>query len=207
LSEKILITIDRDLIHEYNIYYLKNHPTAKNIPFAKKVTEKLYNNDGSPKLTKSKKQATKIRARKKSEYEKEDALYGMMSLNDLLVIQNRMTMNGIKEKWGDLGVWIAKKYELEGKLISNSLVEFRVFSETKANKDLDNLAAGVKFLVDGLFVKSEMYIDDNYTHINPLIIVGEYDKVLPRTEIRISIFDDKIKDVYEKTLLHINNFK
>lgn len=130
----------------------------------------------------------------------------MMSLNDLLVINDRLAMNGVKEKWGALGQWIAEEFKLSNLQISNSLVEFRIFGETKANRDLDNISAGIKFLNDGLFVKSKMYIDDNLNHINPLVIVGEYDKELPRTEIRISIFDNEVKDVYEKMKIHIKNW-
>ena len=130
-----------------------------------------------------------------------------MSLNEVLVINNRITMNQKKDKWGQLGIWIAKKYNLDNLQISNSVVEYKVFSETQAKKDNDNISGGIKFLNDGLFVKSKMYIDDNYNHINPLIINLDVDKEHPRTEIRISTFDDNIKDVYEKVKIHIDNFK
>ena len=158
-------------------------------------------------MTKGKNQVTKKISVTKAEYEISDCMYGTMSLNELLVINNRMTMNQKKEKWGELGVWIAKKYDFDNLKISNSIVEFRIYGETKAKRDLDNLAGGIKFLNDGLFVKSNMYIDDNYNHINPLIIVGDYSKEHPRTEIRISVFDDTVKDVYEKMAIHIDNFK
>lgn len=206
MTDKILITIDKELIHRYNLEYLKKHPRSRNVPFAKKLTVKLKNKDGTPQLTKGGNQKTKTTTRTKDNYSIDDCLYGMMSLNELLVINNRMTMNGIKDKWGKLGEWIAKEFKLDNLQISNSLVEFRIYGETKASRDLDNISAGIKFLNDGLFVKSKMYIDDNYNHINPLITVGDYDKNLPRTEIRISIFDDEIKDVYEKMRIHIENW-
>jgi len=116
-------------------------------------------------------------------------------------------MNGKKTSWGELGEWIAAKYNLTKLNLSNSMMEYRVYGETKANRDLDNISAGIKFLNDGLCVKSGFYIDDNYNHINPLLIVGNYDKDEPRTEIRISVFDDKLKDVYEKMRIHIENFR
>lgn len=189
------------------MHYKKTHPKSRNVPFAKKITKKLLNKDGSPKLTKGGNKKTKTKARSWKDYDINSCLYGTMSLNQLLVINNRMTMNGIKKKWGDLGEWIAEEYGLVDKQIKNSLVEFRIYGETKAKRDLDNLAAGIKFLNDGLFVKSKMYIDDNYKHINPLIIVGDYDKYNPRTEIRITTFDNEIKDVYEKTQLHIKKWQ
>lgn len=131
----------------------------------------------------------------------------MMSLNELLVIPDRFMMNGVKEKWGLLGKWIAKEKGLENLGIKNSLMEYRIYSETNAAKDLDNIAAGIKFLNDGLLVSSGMYIDDNLKHINPLVTVGDYDKVSPRTEIRISIFDEDVRDVYEKMIVHVKNFR
>lgn len=118
-----------------------------------------------------------------------------------------MTMNGKKEQWGDLGIWIADKYNLTDLQMSNAIIEYRIFGETKANRDCDNISGGVKFLGDGLYVKSKAFIDDNYNYINPIIISCCYDKEKPRTEIRISLFDNKIKDIYEKMAVHIKNFK
>lgn len=206
MENTYLITIDKELIHEYHQYYLKAHPTCRSLPFAKLETIKLFNKDGSPQLTKGKKQKTKKQAINKKDYIIDDCLYGTMSLNELLIIQNRMTMNQKKEQWGNLGIWIADKYNLTNLNISNAMIEYRIFGETKANRDCDNMAGGIKFLNDGLYVKSKAFIDDNYNHINPLMIVGDYDKSNPRTEIRISIFDDNIKNVYEKMTLHIKNF-
>lgn len=206
-EEKILITIDRKLMWEYCQYYLKENPRVKSFPLASKITEKLYNKDCTPQLTKGGNPKTKSRKRRINELSLDCMLYGSMSLNEILVIQNRMTMNGIKQKWGNFGMWLADKYNLSNKKIENSLIEVRVFGETQAKRDLDNLAAGIKFLNDGLFVKSKMYIDDNYNHINPLIIVGDYDKEHPRTEIRISVFDNDLKDIYEKNKIHIENWK
>lgn len=207
IKDTYLIIIDRELIHEYHQYYLKKHPAARNLPFAKLETVKLFNKDGTPQLTKSGRQKTKKQAIGKKKYTINDCIYGAMSLNEILIINNRMTMNDKKDKWGNLGVWIAKKYNLDNLRISNSLVEYKVFSETKANKDNDNISGGIKFLNDGLFVKSKMYMDDNYKNINPLIINLDYDKEHPRTEIRISTFDNNIKDVYKKMNIHIENFK
>lgn len=204
---KFLITIDKPLIHEYHLQYLIEHPKCRTLPFAKPKTINVFNKDGSPKLTRGGKQKTKKISIPKKEYVMGDCLYGVMSLNEVLIIPSRMTMNAKKDKYGKLGEWIAAKYNLTDLNVSNSLMEWRVFGETKANRDLDNISAGIKFLNDGLAVKSHFYIDDNYNHINPLLIVGDYDKENPRTEIRISVFEDKLKDVYEKMRIHAENFK
>jgi hypothetical protein len=186
---------------------MKKHPTAKTLPFTKPKTVKEFDKNGTHKLTKGGNPKTKKKSVCKKDYTIDDCIYGAMSLNELLVINNRMTMNQKKEHWGNLGIWIAEKFKINGLLISNAIVEYRLFGETLANRDCDNISAGIKFLNDGLFVKSEMFIDDNYNHINPLIIVGDYDKIHPRTEIRITTFEDSIKDVYKKMQIHIKKFE
>ena len=204
---KYLITITKELIHEYHLYYMEQNPKCKSLPFAKKETIKLFNKNGTPQLTKSGSQKVRKKAISKKNYKMSDCLYGVLSLNELLVVQNRMVMNGIKHHYGDLGIWLAAKYNLSNLKLSNCMVEFRVFSETLAKKDNDNISGGIKFIGDGLFVQSGFCQDDNYMIINPLLINCDYDKLMPRTEIRISVFDDEIKDVYEKLRIHVENFK
>lgn len=206
-NNKYLITIDRELIHEYHLHYMKKYPKVRTLPFAKPKTIKLYNKDKTPKLTKGGNHKTKKQSISKKDYNIKDCIYGALSLNEVLVINNRIVMNQKKSQWGNLGVWIAKKYKLDKLKISNSIIEFKVFSETRAKKDCDNIIGGVKFLNDGLFVKSQMFIDDNYENINPLIITLDYDKEHPRTEIRITTFNDDIRNVYDKMDIHIENFK
>lgn len=204
----ILITIDRDTTWEYFKHYLREHPKARSFPMCTKITEKLFEKDKvTPKLTTGGKQKTKTRSRKLTEIKRENMLYGAMSLNELLIIQNRDTMNGIKQKWGDFGLWLAKKYEIENARYSNSIIEYRVFKATKAGADCDNISAGIKFINDTLFVKSGAFIDDNYKHINPLIIGIDSDKEHPRTEIRITILPDEIKDISEKQQIHLDQWK
>lgn len=135
-------------------------------------------------------------------------LYSVLSLNDLLPI-NSMAYGSKKEKWGDFGIWVAKKYKTDEMKIQNSIIELRLFSETKAKKDADNIAGGYKLFGDGFAVQSGMFIDDNYNHINPLIIACDYDKENPRLEIRITTFTDEVKfdDIYKKMELHLLNWK
>lgn len=202
--EKILITLDRDVMWEYFQYYKKKKPKIRSFEFATKITEKLYNPDGTPQLTKGGNHKTKTRKRSLKEITKDDMKYGVMSLNELLVIQNRMTMNGIKYKFGELGLWLAQKHGIDGKMYSNSIIEYRIYKHTTAQGDIDNLSGGIKFLNDKMFVDSKAFVDDNYKNICPLLIGIEVDKEHPRTEIRITILDDEIKDIYIKTKLHIN---
>jgi hypothetical protein len=116
-------------------------------------------------------------------------------------------MNSVKEKWGLFGEWLSNKHGLNNKMYTNSVFELRVFSKTQANKDLDNLGGGIKFINDGLIVKSGFMKDDNFNFISPLLISAEVDKDNPRTEIRITLIDENIKDIYEKTQIHIDSWK
>lgn len=120
----------------------------------------------------------------------------------MLPIDSRIYKN-LKSQWGEFGLWVAKQYGVNNMQIENSMVEVRVFSETKAQKDNDNIAGGHKLFSDGAFVDSKMFVDDCYLHINPFLIVCEYDKENPRYEIRITIIDNEITDVYEKMKLHL----
>jgi hypothetical protein len=201
-AKRHLIVLDRDLMWEYYLYYKKKNPRVRTFPFAKKITEKLYKSNGEPQLTKGGRHKTKTRKRNLKEIEKDNLLYKVLSLNDLLPIDS-MNYSTQKKKWGDLGVFLAQHHNVDGMRIENSLVEFRFFAETKAKSDLDNLIGSSKLLSDGLFVQSEMFIDDNYNHINPLLVFAEVDKNYPHMEIRITEFDKRDIKLYEKVKIHI----
>lgn len=130
------------------------------------------------------------------------SMYSVLSLNDLLPIHtNDYAIR--KQKWGDFGIWVAEQYGYSNKNIGNSMIELRLFAKTKALKDNDNVAGGYKLFGDGFAVQSGMFIDDNYNHINPLLIACDYDKTNPRLEIRITTFEDDEKDIYKKLEKHI----
>lgn len=207
MSNKILITIDRDIMAEYMKYYFEKHPTAKTFPFCSKKVEKLFNKDGSPQLTKGNNQKTKSTSRKKNEIELQHLDYGVLSLNELLVIPDRFMMNNLKQQWSDFGLWLSDYYNITGKMYTNAVIEVVVYGATNANRDNDNTSAGVKFLNDALFVKSKAFTDDNFKVINPLVLSNDTDKNHPRTEILISLCDDNIKHRYEKLQIHIDNWK
>ena len=131
--------------------------------------------------------------------------YSVLSLNDLLPIQSMMYSN-LKEKWGNFGIWVAKKNGLSDLQLTNSVFELRVFSETKAQKDCSNIAGGYKILEDGMCVQSGFLVDDSYLHVNPLLIVCDYDKENPRLEIRITFVESE-KEPYDKLKNHIKNWQ
>lgn len=207
MQNKILITIDRDIMAEYMKYYFKQHPTAKTFPFCSKKVEKLFNKDGSPQLTKGGNHKTKSSSRHRKEIELQHLDYGVLSLNELLVIPDRFMMNNLKQQWSDFGLWLSDYYGITGKMYTNAVIEVIVYGATNANRDNDNTSAGVKFLNDALFVKSKAFTDDNFKVINPLVLSNDTDKNHPRTEILISLCNDDIKHRYDKLQIHINNWR
>lgn len=206
VKEKILVTIDRDIMWEYFQYYKKNNPRIRTFPFAKKITEKKYKEDGSLDLTKSGNQRTKRRSRNLNEIDKNCLMYKTLSLNDLLPI-NSMSYKTKKKHWGDFGVWLAKRYDLCDKNITNSIVEIEINSETKANLDNDNMGGAYKLLGDGLYVQSKFFKDDNFNHINPYVVTCKYNKEYPHMNIKITVINNDIKDEYKKIQLHIDTWK
>lgn len=204
-AKAYLITLNRDVMWEYYLHYRNVKPKARTFPFARKITEKQWLDKAKtkPKMTKSgKSQAQKSRNRKFSEITKEDMMYKVLSLNDLLPCDS-MGYSSQKSKWGDLGKFLAKYHSMYGLEIENAMIEYIFYPETKAKSDLDNLLGASKILNDGLFVQSGMFIDDNYNHINPLLASAVCDKENPRMEIRITQFDDSDMDKDEKIKIHL----
>ena len=199
--EKLYIELNREIMYEYFQFYKTKHPRSKTFPFSTKETITLFKN-GKPLLTPSGKQRVKRKSRKISEITKKNMLYKVISLNDLLPIDS-MCYKNTKTKWGELGVWLANKYGYNDLKLTNSLIEVKFFNETKANSDNDNSIGASKILFDGLYSTSGMFIDDNYKHINPLIVSTEHDKNNPRMEIRITTFNKDIKDIYTKINNHL----
>ena len=197
----LYIELNRDIMYEYFNFYKNKYPEARTFPFATKEIIKLFKN-GKPQLTKTGRQKTKKKSRKINEIKKSHLFYKVISLNELLPI-NSMSYKTTKTKWGELGTWLANKYGYNDLNLTNSLIEVKFFNETKANSDNDNSIGASKILFDGLYSKSNMFIDDNYNHINPLIVSTEYDKNNPRMEIRITTFEENIKDVYTKMNMHL----
>jgi len=177
MNKYFTIVIDRDLIKKYNKYYFKKNPKCRKSYFMNNWKNK-----------------------KKKPVE----LYSALSLNELLPI-NPPQYSVLKKQWGEFGKWVCKQYKLENKQFTNGIIEYRTYNETRTTKDVDNVVA--KILNDGLLVSSGMFMDDSYKFLNPYISSMEYDKDYPRLEIRISVMDDKVKDIYEKIKIHMDNFK
>ena len=176
MNKFITITIDRELIKKYNKYYFKKHPKAK---------KSYFMNNWKTKKKKPKE------------------LYSVLSLNDILPI-SPPAYSKLKNQWKDFGIWLAKEYKLKNKKFTNGCIEYRLYNSGLAHNDTDNLAA--KLLNDGLLVESGMFEDDSYYFVNPFISGIEVDRLKPRLEIRISILDDEVKDIYTKMMIHIKHF-
>ncbi|MFC0903935.1 hypothetical protein ACFHWD_04415 [Clostridium sp. MT-14] len=94
----------------------------------------------------------------------------------------RPQMNDLKQKWKEFGVWVVKQYGYENLNIQHAKVTYKFFFKTKRRQDNDNRSP--KFMNDAL-TESKMILDDDYIHLNPLLIYGGYDKEHPRMEIII----------------------
>jgi Holliday junction resolvase RusA-like endonuclease len=98
----------------------------------------------------------------------------------------RPQMNALKQQWGDFTKWIVNKYNYENLHIEKAKITFTYYFPTKARHDADNMTP--KFFMDGL-TESGMIIDDDFKHIETLIVKGGYDKENPRMEVLIEIIE------------------
>jgi Holliday junction resolvase RusA-like endonuclease len=105
------------------------------------------------------------------------------SLNEW-AIAVRMSANTIKQNWKDFIIFVVKHYGYDNLKLDSVSVTVKSYYETKRRRDNDNISP--KFILDGL-VEAGMIVDDDYIHLNPLIIYGGYDKNNPRTEIMVDI--------------------
>lgn len=103
------------------------------------------------------------------------------SINKWFIMQ-RPQMNDFKQKWKDFTKWVVNQYGYENLHIQKARITYKFYFKTKRRQDDDNRTP--KFTNDGL-TESGMIEDDDYRHINPLIIYGNYDKEHPRMEIII----------------------
>lgn len=99
------------------------------------------------------------------------------------IIMKRPQMNDLKQKWKEFGVWVVEMNNLSNLKINKCQITINFYFKDKRKLDLDNRSP--KFLFDA-FVSCELLVDDNYFHLNPLILKGNYDKDNPRMEIQIS---------------------
>lgn len=95
-------------------------------------------------------------------------------------IMPRLSMNGLKQKWKDYTVFLAKYYKVNDLKLEKFSVEINIFLPTRRRSDTDNYSP--KFVMDGL-VEAGVIVDDDYLHANPLTITLDYDSANPRMEI------------------------
>ncbi|AEB77310.1 hypothetical protein [Clostridium botulinum] len=132
-------------MQEYEEYYFKKHPRARNKPFKSPIHP---------------------------------------SINVWAI--NRMTMRNMKSKWKEFGLWLVNKLGYENLHIEKFQITMKNYYGNRRRRDNDNQSP--KFLLDPL-VESGMLVDDDYKHLNPLIIMGDYDKENPRMEIIVDILE------------------
>lgn len=95
-------------------------------------------------------------------------------------------MNDLKQRWKDFIIWVVNKYGYQDLHINKANITYKFYYGSKRRQDNDNRTP--KFSNDGL-VESGMLQDDDYSHLNPLIIYGDYDKHNERMEIIIERLD------------------
>lgn len=83
-------------------------------------------------------------------------------------------------------MWLVNKLGYENLHIEKFQITMKNYYGNRRRRDNDNQSP--KFLLDPL-VESGMLVDDDYKHLNPLIIMGDYDKENPRMEIIVDILE------------------
>lgn len=104
------------------------------------------------------------------------------------MIMKRPMMNALKQKWKDFIIWFINDLGYAGMGISDCEIEVTTYRKINRKFDLDN--STIKFIQDG-FVESGFLIDDNYTILKKLTLMGGIDKDNPRTEIKVIIKEAK----------------
>lgn len=97
---------------------------------------------------------------------------------------SNIEMNALKMKWDGLISWLVNTSNYQDLKIEKCSLTITYYYGTKHRRDNDNSVP--KLILDSL-VKCGMLVDDDYMHLNPLIIYGNYDKTNPRTEILIEV--------------------
>ena len=113
------------------------------------------------------------------------------SLNQWTIIKNRMAMNSLKQTWKDFAKFWCEKKRVSNMMIDDYAIECISYMPTKQRADPDNYTC--KFLLDG-FVESGFLVDDSNKYMRALILRTKYDKVNPRTEINVKIYDSDKED-------------
>jgi Holliday junction resolvase RusA-like endonuclease len=103
------------------------------------------------------------------------------SLNAWMIMP-RFQMNALKQHWKEFGNWLVGYYGYVNKKIDKCNIIIEYFFDSKRRHDADNFTP--KNLFDS-FTVSGLLVDDDFNHVESLVIKGNYSKNNPRTEIRI----------------------
>ena len=99
-------------------------------------------------------------------------------------IMPRPQMNNLKQAWGAFTDFVINKNKVENLNINKCSITYKYYFGNKRRQDVDNRIC--KFVNDSL-IKNKIIIDDCYSHVNPMILWGGYDKENPRMELHIHI--------------------
>ena len=102
----------------------------------------------------------------------------------------RPAMNALKQRWKDFIVWYIEDQGYTNLRIDICEMTYKVFYQTHRRHDVDNMTP--KFIQDG-FVTSGFVIDDDSEHIRSLTLTCDVDEERPRTEITVTIYEEKEK--------------
>lgn len=83
-----------------------------------------------------------------------------------------------KKRWKEMVFWLCKKHK---ESFEKAEVKITYFFPTRRRRDPDNYSG--KFILDGL-TEAGIIKDDSFSCIR-LVLVGDYDKANPRTEVEI----------------------
>lgn len=154
--KKVKLVIDNELLEEYQIYWKKYHPTARNHPLAKPNT----------------KDKTK------------GYVFGI-SINEFTNMKNRIMQNNLKQNWKSFFVWLANKEGFAGWKLDKFKISYKWVFPNNMRHDSDNYIFFNKFLADGLN-EADVITDDCFGNMYLELDCNKYvDKEHPRVEIII----------------------
>lgn len=125
------------------------------------------------------------------------------SLNQMLVITNRMVQNGHKQNYKKYAEFIVEEqgYDMIG--ITSTDLEVHFTFPTKIRHDLDNYLGGCKEIMDS-YSSCGLIIDDDYKHVQSMKATASYEKGVTKMVFTFKNckFDlDELKIVQEKNAI------
>ena len=92
------------------------------------------------------------------------------------MVMKRFQMNHQKQVWKEFGEWLVQYYKLENKQIEYCQIIMDYYFPDYRKRDPDNYSP--KNLFDA-FTVSGLLIDDDFNHVESLLIRGQVDKGNP----------------------------